>query len=132
MPHNNQPLGGGGILTRGDDRCAVHRLLFSRRRRQRSPGLAFSSPVSLGDDVGSGFISLYKQLNINMIIINSRPLFIRTLTIAWHSVRMAKHPPRSMTVPTEISWSTSNCCRVIRPSIFKKRDLDLYFLDNIH
>ena len=41
---------------RGGERCAIHRLFFLREGDEGA--LASSSLVSLGDDVGSGFISL--------------------------------------------------------------------------
>ena len=34
---------------------------------------------------------------------------------------MAKHPPHAVAAPTEISWLTSVCCRVVPPWSFWKR-----------
>ena len=69
---------GGGRGRRRERRegiRAVLRLLFLGEGDEGA--LASSSPISRRCHDGS-----YKQLNINMTLINSLPLFIRTLTSA--------------------------------------------------
>ena len=55
---------------------------FPLRRRQKSPCLLPPLILEMMFDKYNIHISLYKQLNIEMIIINSQPLFIRFLNIA--------------------------------------------------
>ena len=66
---------------KGEERRVVLRLLFLG---DGDEGALASSPISRKCHVGSKSASavLYKQLNINTIVINSLPVFIKTLTSA--------------------------------------------------
>ena len=55
-----------------------------------------------------------------MIIINGLLIFMKTLTSAAQCFAFVEHLPQAVTMPTEISWLTSVCCRVIPPSSCEK------------